>query len=531
MGRLRYNAVVFVLVLLLGVMSMMLYSCRPGYRKAAEAEYAKLLDAWYYQGDEHRFMWYQGNALDTLIDYVAITQDQERGADLGDKIFTLWAVAKPQGLWWDDFGWWGIAFLNAAKNYEILGQGNASEYLQNAADCLENHMDKATEVWSLAYEPPCDVCIAQPPESWHRYEPRFAGGIWNSAFAGLSPGPQEGCNPNKADPPPNPPIPVGTPGDYCSTLNPVQNTVTNGLFLVLNARYHMQNPGAQKDRSEQTLAIYEWFKNWMEIPDDEVTLCFGNQVKPSLLNAETGLVRERVGTYARDMTKPSACFTGAKWYEPELSWAGDQGIVLGGLVDILNSGLSEDNTWLIDRAKGILDGVRNHMTKGMIGSTNDNLAPGVLRPWTKFDGWGSDEDPNGPFVPAGGFGFGDPDYPQPGTPEYVDACSCASWKDMDPCPSYPPKVPVDGDTNYVAGPGIFMRYVLHAYNSNWKLRRHIGHCDYRAFLRANADAIAQGSYSCSCKNTIDSGTYDTCNLSCQITRLATLNTAISILGP
>ena len=40
------------------------------YRKAAEREYKKLLDAWFYQGDEHTLMWYQGNALDTLIDVI-----------------------------------------------------------------------------------------------------------------------------------------------------------------------------------------------------------------------------------------------------------------------------------------------------------------------------------------------------------------------------------------------------------------------------------------------------------------------------
>ena len=533
MIHVRHKAIILVLLIFLGAMSVTLYSCRPNYRQAAQAEYDTLLDAWYNQQDKHKAMWYQGNALDTLIDYVSITQDQERGKDLGEKIAELWAAAEQEGAWWDDFGWWGIAFLNAARNFEILAQEDASEYLGNAADCLENHMDKATEVWRLAYAPPCDVCITQPPASWYRYEPRFPGGVWNAAFAGLTPGPQQGCNPNLAEPPPDPnnPIPVGTPGDFCSLLSPVQNTVTNGLFMVLNARYYMQNLAVQEDRSEQTLAIYEWFRGWMDVPDEATTLCSGNQVKPSLLNGETGLVRERVGTYARDMTQSSACFTRVKWYEPELSWAGDQGIVLGGLVDVLNSGLTEDRFWLTSRALGILSGVMNHMTKKMNGGTHDDLAAGLLRPWTRFDGWGSSQDPNGPFVSDGGFGFGDPDYPVAGTPEYENACSCTAWKDTEPCPVSPPKIPLDGDTDYVAGPGIFMRYLLHAYNNSWILRKRIQRCDYRAFLKTNADAIARDSYSCSCRRTIDSGTFDTCNLSCQITRLATLNAAVSILGP
>ena len=59
---------------------------------------------------------------------------------------------------------------------------------------------------------------------------------------------------------------------------------------------------------------------------------------------------------------------------------------------LLNSALiTEDNQWLLEKAKGILDGVKDHMTRGMSGSTHDNLAPGVLRPWTRFDGWGPDD--------------------------------------------------------------------------------------------------------------------------------------------
>lgn len=493
------------------------------YREAAEREYARLLEVWYYQGDLHTFMWYQGNALDTLIDYVSITQDQDKGSELARRIDALWQLAKPEGNWWDDFGWWGIAFLNAARNHRILGQNGPTQYLDQARDTLEHHMDYATRVWAYALTSPC---LHEHPEDWYMYQPRFDGGVWNCAFAGKTPGPQQACNPNtdgqQIFPPPPPTIPVGTPGDYCSQLNPLQNTVTNGLYLVLNARYYMQDPRARETRHDQTVAIYRWFKSWMDIEDEEITLCFGNQTRPSLLNSETGLVRERVGTYALDSTISPPCFRGAKWYEPDLSWAGDQGIVLGGLVDMLNSKLTEDRTWLLDRAKGILDGVKDHMTRGMTGSTRDNLAPGVLRPWTKFDGWGPDDIPKTTFGPPGGFGFGDPGYPQPGDPEYDALSSCGGGF----------TAPLDASTNYIAGPGIFMRYLLYAYRNSRYLRHYIRSHGYLAFLRANADAIAEGSYSCSCKNAIDSGTTcDACTLSCQINRLATLNAAISILAP
>ena len=503
------------------------------YHKAAEVEYEKLLDAWIYQGDpdyKHTLMWYQGNALDTLIDYVSITQNENEGAELGGYILELSDGRLKEGNWWDDFGWWGIAFLNAAGNYSILGQSDAAKYNRYASDCLQKHMDQAVNVWTMAQK---TKCINASPPDWYRFEPRFSGGVWNAAFAGLNTGTptQQACKPS------DPNMPIGTPEDDCSILTPLQNTVTNGLYLVLNMRYYLQDPLILKTRSDNMFGIYGWFKSWMDLEDKEIFLCSENRVNPSLLNSETGLVRERVGTYAytQDPKQSPSCFTGVKWYEQKLSWAGDQGIVLGGLVDTLNSALiTEDNQWLLEKAKGILDGVKDHMTKGMSGSKRDMLAPEVLRPWTRFDGWGpyDSEDPDkSTFTSPGGFGFGDPDYPRPGDREYEVVCSCDNLKKEPPCPPEPPKIAIDPTTNYIAGPGIFMRYLLYAYRNNEDLRDHIRSNEYLAFLKANADAVAYETYSCSCKDTITSKKYNACNMSCQITRLATLNAAMVILTP
>jgi len=513
------------------------------YRKAAEREYKKLFDAWIYQGDQkynNVLMWYQGNALDTLIDYVSITQNKKEGSDLGGYISKLYIARLKEGNWWDDFGWWGIAFLNAARNHTILGETPETEYMKNAGRCLEEYMDYATEVWKQAQTAKCFHDVG-----WSRYAPRFEGGVWNSAFAALNTGPYWDCNPNHHQEPPilPLPVPVGTPGDDCSILTPLQNTVTNGLYLVLNTRYYQQSSEKQKTRRDRTLAIYGWLKNWMDLEDQEVSQCPVskekptplNKIKPSLLNSETGLLRERVSTYIKDTEQSPSCFTGVKWYEQNLSWAGDQGIVLGGLVDILNSKLTEDNQWLLEKAKGILDGVKDHMTQGMSGSKHDKLAPEVLRPWTLFDGWGPDDGENPTFTSPGGFGFGDPDYPGPGDREYEEVCSCDNLKKEPPCPSEPPKIAVDSTTNYIAGPGVFMRYLVYAYQNNKDLRDHIRSNEYLAFLKANADAVAYEKYSCSCKGIESSDSPDVkagklaCKMSCQITRLATLNAAMVIL--
>lgn len=310
--------------------------------------------------------------------------------------------------------------------------------------------------------------------------------------------------------------------------------MTNGLYLVLNARYCLQDARAPESRKETALAIYGWFRSWMDVPDAEVLLCSGFKTRPSLLSAETGLVRERAGTYALDTARPLPCFTGVQWYEPETAWAGDQGILLGGLTDMLNSGQTGDGDWLLERARGIIDATLAHMTSAWRGSSRDTLAPGMLRPWARFDGWGPPGVPSvekSPFAAPGGFGFGDPEYPRPTDPEYHQVCGCDGWKELGDCPAEPPRIPLDASTNYIAGPGIFLRYLLYAHSNSPELRAHIDREEVRSVLRTNADAVAAGTYSCSCKNPIDSGTYDACNLSCQITRLATLNAALGILGP
>ena len=81
-----------------------------------------------------------------------------------------------------------------------------------------------------------------------------------------------------------------------------------------------------------------------------------------------------------------------------------------------------------------------------------------------------------------------------------------------------------------------MRYLLYAYTNNKDLRDHIRSNEYLAFLKANADAVAYETYSCSCNDIKDSDSDDSkasklaCKMSCQITRLATLNTAMVILS-
>ena len=143
-------------------------------------------------------------------------------------------------------------------------------------------------------------------------QPRFDGGVWNCGyFSGTSM-----CG----DPNAPPELPMNPPDtDQGTNLSGIQNTVTNGLYLVL----------ASRPPSRRRLA-----STWKPRRASLTFSGSGSTADPSdvaLLQVPDGgvgkLVRERVATYAGG-TK--AYVNG---YDKDLSWSGDQGIIVGGLID------------------------------------------------------------------------------------------------------------------------------------------------------------------------------------------------------
>jgi len=462
---------------------------------AAKQAYIKLYEVWLTknQKDAHAAMWYQGNALDTMIDYIAITQDDALGVELGKEIDELWPDAIKEGRWFDDFGWWGIAILNAARNYELLGKTSVDDYKQNAHEMLDK-MIYASQVWELyqAHQsPPYQKYAECDTDRWLAYAPRFEGGVWNSLY-----GLKWGNCPTDIDPSTGDNYPSGDPSDIY--INPKQNTVTNGLHLVLSARYYRQFDDEQVFKTADN--AWSWFNNWLSLPDIPVDQCLGmpnshcddltdaNVVKPSLLDSNTNLVRERVGTFALY----NGCYAIDPVYKCSsvnknaMIWTGDQGLVTGAMVDLMDmEGVTDPPD--SDSVKHILNGILNHLTQSQKDCPYDSLPEGVLRPWIYFNGWQKGCD---------GEGF-----------------------QLD-----------NGGENYKTGPGVFMRYLLYAYQNNEDLKDYIK-LNFGEFIMNNANAVMYKNYECGCcKHPITEGTpYDICNLACQTNRLATLLMALAIM--
>ena len=117
----------------------------------------------------------------------------------------------------------------------------------------------ASQVWELYQthqSPPYQKFAQCDIDRWLAYAPRFEGGVWNSLY-----GTQDNC-PTDIDPStgdPGDPYPSGDPSDIY--INPKQNTVTNGLHLVLSARYYRQFDDTEVFKTANS--AWSWFNNWL----------------------------------------------------------------------------------------------------------------------------------------------------------------------------------------------------------------------------------------------------------------------------
>ena len=138
------------------------------------------------------------------------------------------------------------------------------------------------------------------------------------------------------------------------------------------------------------------------------------------------LIRERVGHYLNGDPVPD--------YKEDLFWAGDQGLILGALIaqiEIAGAGTAEAKQYQ-DWAIQLTNGVINRM----------KMPDGSLAPWIPYTA----------------------DEPYHGAP----------GSDVD---------------DYSTGIGVYMRYLLHAYQNNAAIKAHLDDpkSGYRDFVKLNAD--------------------------------------------
>ena len=319
--------------------------------------------------------WRLGNSFDTIIDFFGFVDSGEAKAFAG---CALDRYETTGGDWFDDFGWWGIAALKASQRPNLF-PGFADRFKDIAASAWRTMADNAPKVWAKADQ-----------EKYADYAPRFEGGVWNAHWT-------DDCNPI----------------DPCNDLQGIQNTVTNGLFLILAARLGCIG---RADCQQAANRQYAFLRQWFEVKAPAERL-----LAPCPDSGDGAFVRERVSVYA------SGAPTHA--YRPSLAWSGDQGLILGGLIDrmILEPRAYAETAPL---ARTILRGARATLVD----------ADGILQAWQERDGRGA---------PGG---------------------------DVD---------------DYMTGPSVFMRTLLYAYRANPDLKTFLQQAGYLDVVRANAEKACE----------------------------------------
>jgi hypothetical protein len=181
--------------------------------------------------------WRLGNAFDTIIDFFAFV-------DSGDaRTFAECALdryEKTKSEAFDDIGWWGIAALKASQRPNLF-PGVVRRFGEVANGAWRTIADNAPKVWAKADQ-----------AKYADYAPRFEGGVWNAYWT-------DDCNPISP----------------CNALHGIQNTVANGLFLILAARLGCNG---RADCQQAANRQYGFLRQWFEAkspPDALLAPCPG----------------------------------------------------------------------------------------------------------------------------------------------------------------------------------------------------------------------------------------------------------------
>jgi hypothetical protein len=302
------------------------------YRSCAQTLVERITDQWNLYLAPPLNFWRIANAFTTLIDFFVSTEQD--GRDFGQTTHKAFLSKNtPDSDWWyDDYSWWGVAFLQAAQHSDRVGYDEAT--WRGLAQTCWDKMAPATKVWENA-----DKNI------FARAKPRFDGGCWNRYF-----------------------VPVGEP-NACDPLRStdawpacgIQNTVTNTQYLVFGARF------SQADDAKRE---YGWLRKWFF----DASLSADQKLLASYEGVGM-LVRERVSTYAQaaDGTYPPALN-----YDRDRHWTGDQGILLGALLEMVRLDPGGQTEYYFV-ARTVLDAVRTKLVNAQL-----------LQPWMPAGTIGSD---------------------------------------------------------------------------------------------------------------------------------------------
>ena len=177
--------------------------------------------------------WRLGNAFDTIIDYLE-NVDASAAAEVGKMVVEQYQASLDKlggcdNAWFDDFGWWTIATQRGVGK-PFLG-GVRNELTGFMKECWGRFSANAPYVWDRRPDGKFDDC-----------RPAVLGGVWNEYWAGTSakyPGPK-GADPSKG------------------TLEGIQNTVTNAVYLIAAQRLGRTDPQAKAAADKEYAFLNTW---------------------------------------------------------------------------------------------------------------------------------------------------------------------------------------------------------------------------------------------------------------------------------
>lgn len=350
------------------------------YKAAAETAYAALKTAYI----DTPVFWRNANALDTILDYY-------RYVDSSDAMnFAATAVAgftPAAGDWYDDFGWWVVAAFKAVHSKPYAGTAAAQQF-QLVLQTAWTSMIGAPFAWDNTDQ-----------QQFAQYAPYFSGGVWNCVLAGEN-------------------YPGGN-----TTNGGRQNTVTNALFLQATSNLARHPYGFAPTALANSNGEYGFLNQWFHQAPAGYSMLYPCDSN----NPQSVIVSERVGKFDGSGSDP--------WYFTSLAWAGDQGLMLAGLIARMELVGKDDPTYsgLLSDATNILNGARTYLTQ------STTLPPHVLCPW-----WGGEGDPPG-----------------------------------------------NDATDYWTGIAVYMRHLIRVFNFA-PMKSIVAGSDYQQFLTANANYVVNG---------------------------------------
>lgn len=204
------------------------------------------------------------------------------------------------GIWFDDYGWWGIAFARLAMygSGALKGQLNVANLTALARDCANRNAHGAN-TWTIATEEQRTKWADRAPVINIPTPVDEFSGLWNATFDMLEAVIKKGWD---------------------ASIAAIQNTVTNANYLLLCMYLAKLDQAGASDWQRRADLSIQWFKQWIDRYDPSSPDPTRRRYLGQVLSSGDALIRERVPSM------PS--------FSPNGFWAGDQGIWLGVMAEL-----------------------------------------------------------------------------------------------------------------------------------------------------------------------------------------------------